>query len=133
MDGSASATIDVYNPSTNQWSTMTMPHAHDHFCAVAIGSLAAFAGGTDGSHLTNVVDIYDTSTGQWSLDTLSQARESLAAAVIGNTAIFAGGAASSGYSNVVDIFTVPEPASAVGCASFGFVVLWQRNRRRRVI
>ena len=106
---SSSNVVDIYNSSTNQWSTNALSQARSDLAATSVGNLAIFAGGIDWINgndgvLSNAVDIYNTSTGQWTTAALSVPRYGLTATTVGTDAIFAGGVASGGLSNVVDIF-----------------------------
>jgi hypothetical protein len=97
--------VDIYDSSSNTWSTHTLSQARANLAATTVGTKAIFAGGSG----SNVVDIYDSSSNTWSTATISQARSSLAATTVGTKAIFAGGykaifAGETWYSNVVDIY-----------------------------
>ena len=100
--------VDIYDSSTNTWSTATLSQARRLLSATTVGTKAIFAGGGVATfpYTSNVVDIYDASNGTWSTATLSQARESPSATTVGTKAIFAGGGvATFPYtSNVVDIY-----------------------------
>ena len=105
--------VDIFNTSTNTWSTATLSQPRLGATASAAGNYVVFAGGNYGGMTSNVVDIYNTSTNTWSTATLSQAREKLAAVAAGNEIFFAGGldsivADSGSFSNVVDIFHLPN-------------------------
>jgi len=95
--------VDIYDESTNKWTTATVTQARQSICAVSIGTRAFFAGGCDRyeANFYSVVDIYDDSTGLWSTAELSSARLVSACATAGNVALFAG---SSFVSNVLDLY-----------------------------
>ena len=98
-----------------------------------VGNLALFAGGFNGSSLTNTVDIYNAATGKWSTTALSQARDEIASVTVDHKVIFAGGQTVDGpniiSSNVVDIYgadrgrwsttTLPEGRWGMACATVG--------------
>ena len=108
--------IDLYDASTNQWSTASLSQARAEIATATVGTKVLFAGGVpnftgDGpSTKSNAVDIYDGATGQWSTAKLSVPRSEVAGAGVGNYAIFAGGIYYSKktrgglYSNAVDIY-----------------------------
>ncbi len=102
--GAFSNVVDIYNMSTNTWSTATLSLGRSGLAAATAGNDVVFAGGDNGG-LSNVVDIYNTSTRSWSTATLSQGRYDLAGAAAGNDVVFGGGQQTSvALSNVVDIF-----------------------------
>ena len=102
--GAFSNVVDIYNMSTNTWSTATLSLGRCGLAAATAGNNVVFAGGDNGG-LSNVVDIYNTSTRSWSTATLSQGRYDLAGAAAGNNVVFGGGQQTSvALSNVVDIF-----------------------------
>lgn len=107
--GYPSGDVNIYDASTNTWSTPTTGLSEPRYwlAAGAGRTKVLFAGGsTGGTGVTNKVDIYDTATGNWSSSTLSQARWWPAAASVDNKILFAGGAKGDGtFSNVVDIYT----------------------------
>jgi hypothetical protein len=103
--------IDIYNLSTNMWTTHALGTPRYNMGVVAAGSKIFFAGGfnTDGllfQDYYNVVDVYDASTNTWSYAQLSQGRTDIAAAAVGNKVVFAGGFAGTDASNVIDIYDI---------------------------
>ena len=63
------AQFDLYNPATNQWTTMPdAPHVRDHVHAAIIENKLYVAGGRDGGLNDNVpeVDVFDFGSNQWS-------------------------------------------------------------------
>jgi hypothetical protein len=103
----ASNLIDVYDASTNVWSTMTMPHPRYDFTPLAIGGKIIFMGGG-----APEVDIYNTLTSTWTTTALTgesswpASRGGYAAAVVGRRAIFYGGTYADQYLNNIDIYDV---------------------------
>ena len=106
------AAVDIYDASTNTWSTASLSAARYFLTTAACGTKLFFAGGYDGTRYSNVVDIYDVITGAWTTAELSTARGLLAAAASGNTVLFAGGVTgeagggSNVASSVVDIYNL---------------------------
>jgi hypothetical protein len=87
-----STRVDIYNTTTNTWSTAELSRARSEMSAVVAGNKIFFAGGLDGSpNSISTVDIYDVLTNTWSTAQLSQGRAGLAAASVGNKVMFAGG------------------------------------------
>jgi len=105
-----SSRVDIYDITTNTWSTAELSSANRMGMAAAtVGNKVLFAGGmeNDNGIQTSRVDIYDASTNTWSTAELSKARAHLAAATIGNKVFFAGGGSWEPYfvgSNVIDIY-----------------------------
>ncbi len=111
-----SAAVDIYDNSTDTWSTATLSVARNFLTATASSTKLFFAGGYNGTTYSNVVDIYDVSAGTWTTATLSAARGFLAAAAAGNDVLFAGGVTGGtgggSYvpSSVVDIYNTSTGA-----------------------
>ena len=97
--------VDIYNASTGQWYSTTMPADLDEPVVTTVGTKAIFAG----DQQDNKADVYDIATGQWTVAALSQARDQLAATTVGNKAIFAGGTGANGSSSAADILSVTFP------------------------
>jgi hypothetical protein len=107
-----SAAVDVFNASSNQWSTAQLSHARVHLAATSVGPYLMFAGGQcsdDDAQCSNgdsaVVDLFDLISQQWYYMELSEARSSLSAASTGFFAIFAGGEHGGFPSSTVDRHT----------------------------
>jgi formylglycine-generating enzyme len=99
------AAVDIYDATTDAWSTQTLQPARIQIAATTFGNRAFFAGGNyySNTHYDDV-NVFDESTGGWSIYHLSVARSSLAAVSVGNKVVFAGGWTGNGYnSKVVDI------------------------------
>jgi hypothetical protein len=104
-----SATVDIYNAATGQWSSAQLSKPRTVLASTAVGNVALFAGGEGADYQSSsTVDIYNATTGQWSSAALSQPRLLLAATATNNQALFAGGLnsnASGNLSDVIDIYT----------------------------
>lgn len=98
-----SATIDIYNMTSNSWTNATLSQARHGLVAITIGNLAFFAGGNDGVAFLDRVDIYNLTSNSWSTANLSLPRNFLAATKVGPLVMFAGGYNNSA-SNQVDIY-----------------------------
>ncbi len=107
-----SSRVDIYDITTQSWSTAELSEARTHISAVASGNKIFFGGGeiSDGTFPTKTVDIYDASTNTWSVAALSEPGKDMATAAAGNKVFFAGGeggfAASSreNRAETVDIY-----------------------------
>ena len=84
--------MDIYNYSSNTWTTANLSQARASLAATSVGNLALFAGGEiNGVNFSAVVDIYNITSNTWTTASLSQPRYYLAATSVGNLAFFAGG------------------------------------------
>ena len=110
-------TVDIYDASSNTWSTSDVSLARCLMSATSVGNLVFFGGGfvrtgTSPSWVygvTTLVDIYDMSTNSWTTTNLALARYSPVAVTAGPYALFLGGMWSpspNGYSNafMVDMY-----------------------------
>jgi len=90
---SLSTRIDIYDFSTQNWSTAELSQARIGMTTAAAGNKILFAGGEmlPGVTKSNRVDIYDFLTNTWSTAGLSFARSGMKAAVLGNKIFFADG------------------------------------------
>jgi kelch-like protein 20 len=114
-----SAQVDIFDSSSDSWSTRQLSQARSEITALSAESKAVFAGGLvtndPNSRYTesNAVDIYDDATGRWSSAQLSQARASMAGAATTNLMFFAGGETFDRHqglhdSALVDIYNSAE-------------------------
>jgi hypothetical protein len=92
--------VDIYDVSTNTWSTAQLSQARWGLTAVAMGNKVYFAGGTaqsgTGVKLTSRMDIYDLANDTWS--TMELPKPGWYSSIATNNALyFAGG-------NAIDIF-----------------------------
>ncbi len=111
-DNTHSSRVDIYDISTNKWSTAELSIARHYIAAVANGNKVFFAGGeiSDGTFPTDVVDIYDVSTNTWTVAHLSLGGSHIAAAAVGDKVLFAGGmggfASGEARAGRVDIYNL---------------------------
>jgi hypothetical protein len=114
-DNVQSNRVDLYNSSTNAWSTAILSQARSYLAGTAHGTKAFFAGGdisvTNNLRESSRVDIYDSATGTWtSIDfpDSSRRRTLLGAAASGRAVIFLGGSERdmTPPSNLIDIYEV---------------------------
>ena len=99
-------TVDLYNTSTQTWSTSKLSVARNNLAGAATGNKILFAGGQTQSGMDSTVDIYDIGNGGWTTSHLSEPREIPTGASAGNIAIFAGGIGQYIASNTADIYDV---------------------------
>jgi hypothetical protein len=104
------ASVDIYDASTNSWSTATLSQPRNYLAAATVGNKVLFAGGAYWNYYlygSDVVDIYDDSTNKWTTARLSEARHGLTATTSGNKIYFAGGLKGpflNGVSTRIDVY-----------------------------
>jgi N-acetylneuraminic acid mutarotase len=93
VPGGGLARVDIYDITTQSWSTAELCVGRYAIATVAAGNKIFFGGGeySDGTWPVDSVDIYDVSTNTWTVSHLSTAGNSIAAAAVGNKVLFAGG------------------------------------------
>jgi hypothetical protein len=99
----ALATVDIYNFSTNTWSTTKLSEARLGMTVATVGNKILYAGGFNNDKPSSRVDIYDAAANTWTTAELSMPRSNMTVAVAGNKALFAGWE-YSGFTNRVDIY-----------------------------
>jgi N-acetylneuraminic acid mutarotase len=95
-NGTAVPWFDVYDPATDQWSSLPdLPEPRDHFQAAVVGDRFYAIGGRNTSidATTTVNDAFDFTTGTWvtGLAPLPTARGGFATAALGTTILVIGG------------------------------------------
>lgn len=91
-----SATVDIYDITTNSWSTASLSQARSGMTVATMGSKVFFAGGTgilpSGSvGLTSRIDIYDAIADSWSTMEMPHADGLLSSLASGNKLVIVGG------------------------------------------
>lgn len=91
-----SSTVDIYDITTNTWSTAGLSQARSGMTVATMGSKVFFAGGTgflpSGSvGLTSRIDIYDAAAGSWSAMEMPHADGLLSSLASGNKLVIVGG------------------------------------------
>ena len=110
--GTLSSTVDIYNLTSQSWSTAQLSVARSGMAAISAGNKIYFAGGYTGNidTPTTRIDIFDVASNTWSTAELSEPRAGISAATIGNKIMFAGGArlytCSYCFSDRVDIYDI---------------------------
>jgi hypothetical protein len=136
-NGSLTSRVDIYDASTNSWSTAELSKARAYLAAATIGNKIFFAGGSSFGLGSNVVDVYDNSSNTWTTSSLSQGRSYLSATTVGSKIFFAGGSQGPWASNIstrIDIFDalnnswstseLQEGKSNMGSIAFGNNIYW---------
>jgi autotransporter-associated beta strand protein len=99
--------VDIYDISTNSWSTASLTKARYLITSVRYGTKAYFAGGfkSGGVNSLSTIDIFDSATNSWSVENLSEPRYWLAATTIGTKILFGGGEYdTNNFISKIDIF-----------------------------
>jgi hypothetical protein len=87
-----SSVVDIYDISTQTWSTTQLSIARYGIAAIAAGNKVYFAGGRSLSldSPSSRIDIYDVVSNTWSIAQLSEPRLNTSTATVGNKIMFAG-------------------------------------------
>jgi hypothetical protein len=103
-----SSRVDVYDVSTNSWTTAELSEPRRNIAAAVVGNKVFFGGGSYDGGASNTVDIYDALNNSWSTARLSQARTFLSAITASDKIYFAGGQSYSSNSgrvvSTIDIY-----------------------------
>ncbi|MEO6868806.1 MAG: kelch repeat-containing protein [Ginsengibacter sp.] len=87
-----SSTVDIFDVSSNTWSTTQLSEARSKIAAVVLGKKIYFGGGQTGQdEYSSRVDIYDTETNTWTVNNLILTYPTtLSGAAAGNKVVFYG-------------------------------------------
>ena len=114
--------VDIYDLSTNAWSSATLSEARMNLSAVTEGNKIYFAGGHQVCpFISKRVDIYDNATNSWSATTLNEPKTSHGSIAFAGKIYWAGGltttqcSGSSNYSSQVEIKDVTTGISSFDC------------------
>jgi len=77
--GKVSTRIDIFDISTNSWSTAELSQPRTGVTTVVLGNKIFLGGGWAGRDPSSRVDIYDAVTNSWSTAELSMARGNMCA------------------------------------------------------
>lgn len=87
--------VDIYDLSTNKWSTASLSEPRSYISAVAVDNKVYFAGGQREdrwyANPSDIIDIYDNSTDTWSTSTLSQPMGFVAGVAVADNIYWMGG------------------------------------------
>ena len=135
--------VDVYDPMTNTWSTLStpMPTARKAAGAVAFNDKILIAGGSLQGTVLDSFEAYDPAQDFWtSLDPMPIPRQDFPLAIAGNRVYAVGGNSVGFVTSAVDVFdasqliAVPAPPSLslflTGLGAFAFVG-WRIRRTNR--
>jgi hypothetical protein len=132
--------VDIYDMSSQTWSTAELSLPREGVKAVACGNKVFFAGGMNSSGGVSRVDIYDLTTQSWSTAELTYpvgyGGGYLVAAAVGNKVLFANTLTSYGYpsgmtSVWVDIYDVSNQSwssSVLSETRYGFKAVTADNK-----
>ena len=117
--GLGSSAVDIYDASTNLWSTAQLSSPRCPTGASAGNKLIFFGG--DDMYPSSRVDIYDEATNLWTNTLLSESRHINQAAIAGNKIFLAGGSSGlfgSGGNSISKKIDVFDAASATWSIDF---------------
>jgi N-acetylneuraminic acid mutarotase len=87
--------VDIYDNSTNTWTTDKLSEGRYELSATAVGNKIYFAGGLNSIFNTSkTIDIYDATSNAWSTSQLQEPRSGHVGVVSGNKIFWVGGANS---------------------------------------
>lgn len=122
--------VDIYDNSTNTWSTSKLSEGRMDLAAISIGNKIYFAGGRSGMTVSKTIDIYDATTNTWSTSALSEPRAHMASIGVNNKIFWAGGlnsfsSTSPSSSDNVEIRDITTGVSSFNCieARHGFTAV----------
>jgi hypothetical protein len=98
--------VDIYDVTTNTWTTSQLSEGREDLTAVGVPNKIVFAGGYNGTGLSTTADVYDVKSGTWTNLTINQGRILMAGASSDNFILFAGGKDVTGASKVVNFFSL---------------------------
>jgi N-acetylneuraminic acid mutarotase len=90
-------TVDIYDNSSDTWSTASLSEARMNISATTIGTKIYFAGGRTRTAASKAIDIYDAASNTWSTSELSEPKFGIAGMPAGNKIYWAGGHNSVAY------------------------------------
>jgi hypothetical protein len=113
-------TVDIYDASTNSWSTSILTGrdwATGGIATTVIGNKIYFAGGSDfdGGNTISTINIYDASANTWSTSALNKARGHMAGIAVGSKNYWAGGYESGLFTDQVEIRDMNSGSSELTC------------------
>jgi hypothetical protein len=111
--------VDIYNNTTNTWSTADLPQPQYYGSAAVVGNKAVFS--FEG--MNNVI-IYDATTNKFSEVSLSLPRQSAKVVSVGNKILVAGGYGAGGEYSRVDIYDASIGSWSVANMSRPGSVAW---------
>jgi len=111
----SSSKVDIYDLSTNQWSTANLSSPTSNLVATTAGNKIYFTGTR---YYSNKIDIYDNSTNSWSTLALQYLHSALAGVAVDDNIYWAGGVrAGQAYAGKVEIKNIKNGITSVDCLS----------------
>lgn len=112
--------VDIYDYTTNQWTTARLSEIRIDITATAAGNKVYFAGGRNGNGISKKIDVFDFSDNTWSASALQEPKAMMASIVSGNKIYWAGGASHFTGSlwtttNTVEIRDLNTGTSTLDC------------------
>jgi hypothetical protein len=114
--------VDIYNNTTNTWSTASLSEGRNGISATSTGNKIYFAGGYKfPNYISKIIDIYDGATNSWSTSEMNEGKTDFASFAVANKIYWAGGinsfSAPYARSNKVEIKDINTQASTFACLS----------------
>ena len=108
---------DIYNATTDTWSTSPNGGGLQIGAANASGNKIYLAGGYQAVGLYNTIDIYDAASNSWSASTLSEYKAAMAGIAVNNKIYWAGGDVvnTPGGGQKIEIRDVNTQATSFAC------------------
>ncbi|MEJ7588795.1 MAG: hypothetical protein WKI04_14660 [Ferruginibacter sp.] len=127
-------TVDVYDLTTNAWSTASLSTRRNFITAVSANNKVYFTGGDPWiGQTSNVIDIYDNNTGVWSTSTLQVSRGYHAAIAVNDILYFAGGKPSLNSQPICSVETLNTNTGARTLMNLSSPASWLFNAGQSVV
>ena len=134
--GTGSLAVDIYDVSTQLWSTAQLSSPRCPTGASAGGKIIFFGG--DDMNSSSRVDIYDEATNAWTNTLLSESRYINQAAIAGNKIFLAGGSSGlfgvggSSISKRIDVFDATSGTWSIDSLSMERAVMGSINVNNKI-
>ena len=134
--GTGSLAVDIYDVSTQLWSTAQLTSPRCPTGASAGGKIIFFGG--DDMYPSSRVDIYDEATNSWTNTLLSESRYINQAAIAGNKIFLAGGSSGlfgvggSSISKRIDVFDATSGTWSIDSLSMERAVMGSINVNNKI-
>ena len=113
-------TVDIYDNTTNTWSTAILSEARMNLAAASCGNKVYFAGGRKATTISKTIDIYDVSANSWSVSSLELPRANLTGIAVDDKLYWVEGYntftnGGSTLNNNVEVFNTNTGAVSIEC------------------
>ena len=113
-------TVDIYDNTSNTWSTAILSEARMDLAAASCGNKVYFAGGRMATTISKTIDIYDVSTNSWSVSSLELPRANMTGIAVDDKLYWAEGYnsftnAGSTLNNNVEVFNTSTGTASIEC------------------